>query len=314
MAMMTGSFSSAEQSAEDDRFLDIRLQMVPIWTERSDGPWLYVEQASALRMDQPYRQRVYRISQTEDGAVVSRVYELTEPLRFAGAYQQPEVFDSLSPDSLTERVGCAVTLRGSAPDSFSGSTSDDQCKSSLRGASYATSKVEIYEDRLVTWDRGFDDAGQQVWGSEVGPYIFRRIHEDQCTAIDVMRRVAGSWRAVKGNKSTEESWQQLSGASVEGRSDVINSSGQIEWSESLRLLLMSGELYYVAKVDHNPLPIAFKMTKCRDEIATFENEGHDFPKMIRYRFVAEDKLEVDVSDGADKGFTVKFSKVSKAEE
>jgi hypothetical protein len=29
-------------------------------------------------------------------------------------------------------------------------------------------------DRLESWDRGFDAAGVQVWGSEKGPYVFVR--------------------------------------------------------------------------------------------------------------------------------------------
>ena len=54
---MTGSFSSQAQSLEDEEYFDIRLEMVAIWPMRSDGLWLYVEQASASALDRPYRQR-----------------------------------------------------------------------------------------------------------------------------------------------------------------------------------------------------------------------------------------------------------------
>jgi len=62
LELMTGSLSSAEQSAADERYFDIRLAMVPIWQNRSDGPWLDVEQAVASNLEKPYRQRVYRLS------------------------------------------------------------------------------------------------------------------------------------------------------------------------------------------------------------------------------------------------------------
>jgi hypothetical protein len=34
--------------------------------------------------------------------------------------------------------------------------------------------VEVRPDGLVSWDRGFDADGQQVWGAEKGPYVFTR--------------------------------------------------------------------------------------------------------------------------------------------
>jgi hypothetical protein len=32
--------------------------------------------------------------------------------------------------------------------------------------------VTIWPDRLISWDRGWNDKGQQVWGAEKGGYIF----------------------------------------------------------------------------------------------------------------------------------------------
>jgi len=36
LAMMTGSFSSQAQAEADTNFFDIRLEMKPIWTDRTD--------------------------------------------------------------------------------------------------------------------------------------------------------------------------------------------------------------------------------------------------------------------------------------
>jgi CpeT protein len=58
---------------------------------------------------------------------------------------------------------------------FDGSTVDSECISNLRGAVYATSEVRITPQELISWDRGFDERGNQVWGATEGGYVFKRI-------------------------------------------------------------------------------------------------------------------------------------------
>lgn len=172
---MTGSFSSAAQAASDpENFYDISLIMEPIWLDRTDGPWLYVEQAAADSLERPYRQRVYRLVQTDD-FVRSEVFELPgDPLEYAGAHATPERFDRFGPADLSEREGCAITLARLGAG-YTGSTADRTCGSTLGGASYATSEVTVTRDLLTSWDRGFDEEGQQVWGAELGPYRFVKL-------------------------------------------------------------------------------------------------------------------------------------------
>lgn len=173
---MAGSFSSAEQAQRDpEHYLDIRLQVTPIWSDRADGHWLYVEQAAATALDRPYRQRVYRVTSWTRGVYESAVYTLPgDPLEFAGAWRDPSRLDAISPDDLTLREGCSILMTRDG-EAFVGSTHAQDCPSDLRGAAYATSRVRITADQLASWDQGFDAAGNQVWGATEGPYIFRRI-------------------------------------------------------------------------------------------------------------------------------------------
>jgi glycosidase len=173
--LMTGSFSSHAQAEADTDYLDIRLEMVPIWTERSDGPWLYVEQAVASHRNRPYRQRVYHLVVGEGGRISSEVYALPHPLRFAGAWAEPARVDMITPDSLEIRDGCAVVLKRTGLGVFEGGTVGTGCASGLRGARYATSEVRITPQELVSWDRGFDEEGNQVWGATKGGYIFKKL-------------------------------------------------------------------------------------------------------------------------------------------
>lgn len=176
---LVGSFSSAQQAeADPEHYLDIRLHMTQIWTSRADGPWLYVEQAAASALERPYRQRVYRLASGPDGAVLSHIYMLPgDPLAYAGWWRTPASFDhALTPTDLDERDGCAITMHVRGRDgAFVGGTTGRGCVSTLRGAAYATSEVEITADALITWDRGFDAEGAQVWGATEGGYVFRRM-------------------------------------------------------------------------------------------------------------------------------------------
>lgn len=176
VSLMQGSLSSREQALADSEYFDIRLHMLPIWPDRDDGRWLYVEQAVAVAQAEPYRQRVYRVSAREDGTIESAVYELPDPLRFALAWKDPSKLDALRHEDLVRKDGCEVLLRQAEPGRFVGATGEKTCPSDLRGASFATSEVEITEAGVRSWDRGFDQAGAQVWGATKGGYSFR--HDD----------------------------------------------------------------------------------------------------------------------------------------
>jgi len=169
---MTGSFSSAEQAEKETNYFNIELEMVQIWKDRTDGPWIYIEQAVADHKDKPYRQRVYQLKNRTDGRIESRVYTIPNPLRFAGDYKKDFPLIRITPDSLTLRKGCDVVLYMNDYGNFEGGTVDSNCTSDLRGASYATSEVTIYKDKLISWDRGFDENGKQVWGATKGGYVF----------------------------------------------------------------------------------------------------------------------------------------------
>lgn len=173
-ALMSGRFSSRAQAAADQRFLAIDLRVVRLWPERTDGPWLYVEQARSDAIDRPYRQRVYQL--VRDGATLrSRVFTLPDPRAAVGAWREPARLSSLDAAQLSLRAGCDVVLRASAGRAFVGATQGKACASELAGAAYATSQVEIDAGGMTSWDRGFDAADRQVWGAVAGGYRFDRV-------------------------------------------------------------------------------------------------------------------------------------------
>lgn len=173
-SVMTGYYNSARHAAMDTNYFDISLTMVPIWEGNRDTCWLYVEQSLTSKMKSPYRQRVYRLTQEDAVTYGSAVYELDSAQWYVHSWNNLTLFNDITPADLIEREGCTVYLR-EAEGMYLGKTIEGDCKSEFGGAVYATSKVEVTNDKVQSWDQGWDAEGNQVWGAEYGPYDFRKI-------------------------------------------------------------------------------------------------------------------------------------------
>ena len=132
---------------------------------------------------------------------------------------------------------------------------------------------------------------------------------DDCSSLDTISWLTGQWVSVSEKSVTSESWQPLSDSSWEGSGETRDkTSGELRSAESLRLVAMSGEVFFIAKVDHKQYPVAFTLTECGTSGAVFENPDHDFPKKIEYLLQSSGDIHVQVSDGAEKGFEIRFQK------
>jgi hypothetical protein len=149
--------------------------MTRIWPDRSDGVWLYVEQAVASAANRPYRQRVYQVRRVGEDLFASSVYTFDDPLERAGAWREESPLADLSPTGLKPRVDCTIYLKLRPDGAFEGSTLGRLCSSKLRGSTWASSEVVIGPGGLVSWDRGWDDKGTQVWGAVKAGYRFDRV-------------------------------------------------------------------------------------------------------------------------------------------
>ena len=169
-------FSSTKQTQENDNFRDISLRTCRVKLPELGEHVLYVEQAVTENIKNPYRQRLYQLSQLADGRLQSAIYTLDKPKAWVGACDGAK--DGKHPAAtglaFKRKPGCEVFLSfdGSA---FRGQTQGKACATSLRGARYAQAEVELTAQSMKALDRGFDENDKQVWGSEHGPYQFERI-------------------------------------------------------------------------------------------------------------------------------------------
>ncbi len=172
-ALMQGSFNSEIQAQVDSSYYNISMHMYPIWEDK--GNFIYVEQALYSAQNKPYRQRIYEVTRNSDSTFSSAIYKLDVDSVWIGKWKTPKAFDSISLKDIALKEGCEVILSRVSPNHFMGKTGDATCVSSMRGASFARSEVEILEDKIISWDRGFDSKGDYVWGAEKSGYIFNKL-------------------------------------------------------------------------------------------------------------------------------------------
>lgn len=172
MNFMQGTYSSEKQSIEDKEYFNISLRMIPIWEKR--GNYLYVEQALFEKQDNPYRVRIYKVTQRND-EFISEIYTLKNEKEWIGKWENPAAFETLSESEIELKNGCEVVLKKQPDGTFIGQTGEKTCPSELRGASYASSKVTVTPTQILSWDQGFNKVGKQVWGAVKGGYVFDKI-------------------------------------------------------------------------------------------------------------------------------------------
>ncbi|GAA0854884.1 hypothetical protein GCM10009114_12260 [Aliiglaciecola litoralis] len=117
----------------------------------------------------------------------------------------------------------------------------------------------------------------------------------------------GKWQSISSQQTVEENWHRVSDNTFEGVGKTTTTNS--EFVESLRLVAMSQQVFYLAKIASNPLPVAFKAEVCNGEVAKFVNLQHDFPTSLHYRLESKQRLLVEVRGVDGKGFDIQFVKV-----
>lgn len=129
---------------------------------------------------------------------------------------------------------------------------------------------------------------------------------------NLIERLIGQWESTNKTKIISELWQKVSSDTYEGIGTTkLKKDKEIIASESLRIVNMNEDIFYIAKVKHNNLPIAFKLTTCSENYLKFENKQHDFPKQLIYTWIDKDKLMIDIRGENNKGFSLQMTQKNK---
>ncbi len=179
-AAVIGRFSSAAQHAADPRYDVVEARISRIWPERTDGIWLYQEQAivnqPGMTGDQarqrPYFQFVARIAPLENGVLRRDNYRVADGAKWRGMTSGDARLASLTPADLAP-PSCHNRIELVSRGHFVSQT--ESCANAYRGAAMMVSRSLTTPTRFVNWDRGLAADGAHVWGPRAGGYIFERV-------------------------------------------------------------------------------------------------------------------------------------------
>ena len=178
VGVMDTSTQAAADGKADVRMTTCKVSLNDLQTKRKrDRPnsvYLYQEQALSNSLASPYRQRFLQISTgNEEKTVISQSYKPIEPKQWSGFCDRPEPTRIVSTEDISQPI-CSVLLKPK-DDVYVGQTPPDGCPTKVRGAVKITTLIILHAWGMDTWDRGFDEEGNQVWGAKNKSYQFRWI-------------------------------------------------------------------------------------------------------------------------------------------
>ena len=122
-------------------------------------------------------------------------------------------------------------------DFFMGGTKEKNCKNTLRGATYATSIVRIFKDKIIIWDQGFNSIDKQTWGAEKGGYVFDKeesmkypkTRRDTITDYFFNKKIADPYRWLEEeNKKEVAKWIEIQNQTT------FNHIGQTKYRKDIK--------------------------------------------------------------------------------
>ena len=180
---MSGMFSNAQQANDSPTwFVNLRLWQRPTSLFAEDSVTLFLEQANSLKLDQPYRQRLLRLSEA-DGELYGQYYQFKDFSRWRGSGTSPALLEALTLDAIDDLPGCRVAIRSSQLEGQAGYRAErmpgGKCEFEYDGKLRQVLvgfEVSQSGHRLKTYDKGIDpETGKGLWGALMGPYEFVKL-------------------------------------------------------------------------------------------------------------------------------------------
>jgi hypothetical protein len=104
--------------------------------------------------------------------------------------------------------------------------------------------------------------------------------------------LVGTWKLKDKNAFEHWVYNEKENA-LYGISYRIKNTADTVVTEEIRLKFQDGSFYYIPDVAGAQGPVPFKITKYTAATFTAENPAHDFPKIIRYKFVQQEGRDIN---------------------
>lgn len=180
---LVGVMDTSAQAATNPKAPNVRMTTCRVQVENTDSSlnsrlsvFLYQEQALSKSLNSPYRQRFLQITPTPDAQRVESIaFRPPTPEALIGLCTQPEQKRVIMQSNLGQSL-CSVVLQPDG-ENYKGETPPEGCPTNVRGAVKITNTILLHQTGMDTQDRGFDRAGNLVWGAKEQPYQFRWVEK-----------------------------------------------------------------------------------------------------------------------------------------
>ncbi|MFT5880762.1 MAG: CpeT protein [Moritella sp.] len=179
---LSGEHHSTNDKIQD-RDVQLALQILPIWQDRIDGEWLYMESSVINSPHKPFRQRILQLVDTPNNRIRLYSYSIPRASDFAGAYYEPQILSSLTLSQLTIHSGCELLIELKDTGIFVGESNAKTCVPRRMGLQFMATFFAVSEFNLSFLDRGYDKHGQLIQGSLENPVTFLKISPDLSAVI-----------------------------------------------------------------------------------------------------------------------------------
>jgi hypothetical protein len=176
---MTGAFDSKDMQGQSEvdsagvyTYIWADLEQVRIWPKDAVGYWLYVEQSEHGQV--PYRTRIYHLKVADETTYVIDSYKLPYgSTKFAGAFEDPTVFDGLSLEDTgaVHNPDCNVVIKRKN-GKYYGYNDPTTCTVHMGSELNLDSFSIVGENSFYSHDRGYTSTGTLKMGPENRGYTF----------------------------------------------------------------------------------------------------------------------------------------------
>lgn len=176
MGFMPGTFESIENAKGPG--VGTRMRIAPLWTEREKAGefWFYVEHTNIADDGNPFRQRIYRFTESK-GKISGDVFALPgEPRQFAGEWRKAQPFQAYKPEQMREFDGCRLGV-GYMLSMFWARTEGKACRAEHPAAAHEFTEFFASSAGMKDGEQSYDSAGRLVAGV-AGIWEFRRVSRE----------------------------------------------------------------------------------------------------------------------------------------
>jgi len=183
---LAGEFENKQQAIADPAwYVHLRMWQRPVSLFQEDSVTLFAEQANILSIDQPYRQRLLRITpHRTDISFKVQYYMFKDPTPWCGAGRNNTLLNTLTPEKLDILPGCVlkVNVENLGKNQYkliAKPIPDIRCTFDYAGKTIEVSLgFEATQKEFLSYDKGIDSVTRKAtWGAILGPYSYTKLQQ-----------------------------------------------------------------------------------------------------------------------------------------